>query len=261
MLGRTNTGGGGGGAGLNFRVIGSTIQPTSAKENDIWVNTSTKIESWIFSASEPESPADGMVWFTVGASSGVEFNALKKSGIMVYPLTAKQNVEGAWADVTAKTYQSGAWQDWWAGELYDAGNEYEGITGGFITMGISHDSSYPTKKEPTVTRGTSMTITQNTNAAGIVVTANKIDLTNFDKLVFKGTMKSAGIGTAVSLKIWSELGTYRNDNCVASVDGLNGGVVMTNAEISLDGIAGSYYIGLYVYAATSTIVMDKLYLE
>ena len=51
MLGRTNTGGGGG--GLNFRVIGSTIQPTSAKENDIWVNTDTKIPSWYFDVNEP----------------------------------------------------------------------------------------------------------------------------------------------------------------------------------------------------------------
>ena len=52
MIGRTNTGGGGGG-GLNFRVVGGTSAPIAPKENDIWVNTGTKITSWCFSAEEP----------------------------------------------------------------------------------------------------------------------------------------------------------------------------------------------------------------
>ena len=109
MIGRTNTGGGGGGGGLNFRVIGSTIQPTSAKENDVWVNTSTKIESWIFSATEPESPAAGMVWIEVGTSSDVEFNALKKNSITVYPVWVRQYVDGAFADRNAHIFQNGEW--------------------------------------------------------------------------------------------------------------------------------------------------------
>lgn len=43
----------GGGANLNFRVIGGTSAPTSPKENDIWVNTSTDVTAWAFSAEEP----------------------------------------------------------------------------------------------------------------------------------------------------------------------------------------------------------------
>lgn len=106
MLGRTNTGGGGG--GLNFRVIGSTSQPTFAKENDIWVNTD-KVESYVFSAIEPESQVAGMVWFEVGPDSSVAFNALKKNAVYVYPVFCKQYVGGAWVSKDAYLWKDGTW--------------------------------------------------------------------------------------------------------------------------------------------------------
>ena len=55
--------------------------------------------------------AHGDVWFPVGTSSPVEFNALKKNGIQVYPLSAKQMVSGTLNDVTAKCYQSEKWNE------------------------------------------------------------------------------------------------------------------------------------------------------
>lgn len=100
--------GGGGGAPLNFEVVGNP-QPDNSKENTLWVNTDVKITSWIFSATEPENPAEGMVWFSVGTSSPVEFNALKKNALQVYPRSAQQYVSGAWVDVTAKIYQNSVW--------------------------------------------------------------------------------------------------------------------------------------------------------
>lgn len=106
MIGRTNTGGGG---GLNFRVIGGTSSPSSPKENDIWVNTDVKIASYIFSVTEPTNPVQGMVWISTGTSSPVTFNALKKNGIMVYPMSAKQYIDGAWIYVDAMSYQGGEW--------------------------------------------------------------------------------------------------------------------------------------------------------
>ena len=110
MIGRTNTGGGG--ASLNFKVVGGTSEPASPKENTIWVNTDTGITSYIFSATEPESPTEGMVWISTGTSSPVAFNALKKNGMQIYPISAKQYVSGAWVEVTAMSYQNGAWVDW-----------------------------------------------------------------------------------------------------------------------------------------------------
>lgn len=103
---------GGGGANLNFKVVGGTTQPTSPKENTIWVNTDTKISEWVFSATQPSYPYEGMVWFGTGTSSGAEFNALKKNQIHVYPIYAKQYVSGSWVNKTAKTYKSGTWNEW-----------------------------------------------------------------------------------------------------------------------------------------------------
>lgn len=106
MLGRTNTGGGG---GLNFKVVGGTTAPSSPKENMIWINTDQKITSYIFSATEPENLVEGMVWISVGSSSAIEFNALRKNSVQVYPLSAKQYISGAWVNMDAQIYQSGVW--------------------------------------------------------------------------------------------------------------------------------------------------------
>ena len=127
MIGITNAGGGGG--GLNFKVVGGTVQPTSPSENTIWVNTSVAITSWVFSTTAPTNPAAGMVWFATGSSSSVAFNAVKKNGIWVYPAGCQQYVSGAWVTKTAKTYQSGAWKDWQL-TLYKAGTKRVKFTDG-----------------------------------------------------------------------------------------------------------------------------------
>lgn len=120
-----------GGGGLNFKVVAGLTQPGSATENTIWVMTD-KISGWIFSAVQPEAPEEGMVWFSTGTSSLVEFNALKKNAIQVYPILAKQYVGGVWVDVSANNYRDGEWVPWWNGVLYDNGDQYTGITGGWV---------------------------------------------------------------------------------------------------------------------------------
>lgn len=111
----------GGGAALNFVVIPNP-KPETAKENTIWVDTDS-ITSWVFSATAPDNPKAGMVWFSVAASSGVEFNALRKNGIHIYPVSAKQYIGGEWVSVTAKIYQDGQWVEWML-YLYNKGVEY-----------------------------------------------------------------------------------------------------------------------------------------
>lgn len=101
----------GGGAGYNFKVVGGTTEPLNPKENSIWINTEAEITSWVFSASQPDNLAEGNVWISTGTSSPVGFNALKKNGITVYPLSAKQYINGAWIYKESKMYQNGVWVD------------------------------------------------------------------------------------------------------------------------------------------------------
>lgn len=133
---------GGGGAGLNFSIVGGITQPTG-KENLIWVNTANTITSWEFSATEPTTPVEGMVWFVTGTSATTPINAVKKNGIWIYPSSAYQYIGGTWVDKTAKTYQNGAWVNWGL-YLYSLGDEFVDVTNGWQNRAWAYDSSYAT---------------------------------------------------------------------------------------------------------------------
>lgn len=246
----------GGGAALNFRVIGITIQPTSAKENDIWVNTNIEIKSWIFSATEP-APVPGMVWFPVGVASGAAFNALKKNGIVVYPMSAKQYISGAWVDVVAKSYQSGRWVDWWSGQLYDNGKEYLNITGELIAHAL--DFSGTINKAPTITKNDSNIVitTDSTNySGGLAYWANKIDLTNYSALKFTGYCSDNSQDRAKVL-VLSDI----SESAVAA-EGVPA-TALSEIEIDISALSGSYYIGFSVSKGSSsnkTVTIEKVIL-
>ena len=116
------------GTKLNFKVVGyateAELLADTPKENTIGIITTNNITGWLFSATEPESPTDGMVWISTGTFSPVEFNAMKKNGIQVYPISAKQYISGAWVDKTAKSYQGGKWVDWIT-YLFKEGSGYD----------------------------------------------------------------------------------------------------------------------------------------
>lgn len=167
-----------GGVELNFKVVGGETEPVDPAENTILVNTPEEITSWIFSAEEPEGPEPGAVWFTVGLQSPVEFNALKENNIQVYPLYAKQYVDGAWVDKTAKIYQNGKWFAVLPkGVLFYNGQENEFLTGGIIFI---NGSSYPTMG--TGSKGNDAITLTVGHFASIMAVTDLVDLTEYDKL-------------------------------------------------------------------------------
>lgn len=192
MLGRTNAGGSGGGSSLNFKVVGNP-QPETAKENTIWVDAET-ISGWVFSATAPEAPQDNMVWIQTITASPVAFNALKKNSIMVYPLSAKQYVGGAWVDKTAKTWKGNAWTDW-ATWLYDSGNEFTALTGGWAA--VNRDKSNTTTSGSSVTKNEDHIYTKNVSGGSRApATANKIDLTPYKAIHALFSGRQLGIWVA-----------------------------------------------------------------
>lgn len=174
---------GGGGTALNFRVVGETTAPSNPKENTIWVNTSTPITSWVFSATQP-TVASGKVWISIGTSSTVEFNALKNNGIQVYPISAKQYVSGAWVDKTAKSYQNGDWVDWII-TLWNASKNYENLSA-LGSKGFYITANNPGKSGSLTKNSNGMVL--NSNAADNIVKVshdNIIDFANKSELVVK----------------------------------------------------------------------------
>lgn len=247
MIGRTNTGGGGGSGGLNFKVVGyateAELLADTPKENTIGIITTNKITGWLFSATEPESPTEGMVWISTGSSSAVEFNALKKNGIQVYPLSAKQYVSGAWVDVTAMSYQDSQWVDWFTYIIKDgnAGNW------GFSTQ-LRTQCTFPiTQKTGYINiKGYS-----NYVSGGLVDT--KIDVTNISAIemdidaVTIGSVSddfSGFVGMSLILTDSAKLTTY--DKAVSAIKAYKNTRTSGRQTLTLDvsSMSGQYYVGI-----------------
>lgn len=182
-----------GGAGLNFKVkayASELLLPATASENTIAVITDTAISSYVFSTTEPQNPVDGMVWFYTGTQSSIEFNALKKNNLQVYPLGAKQYIGDVWVSKTAKIYQNGEFEDFWGGSLFDNGNQFEFVTGGWEQRNGLYQSQ---SAKGTVTIGSRIQLNASGETSAVAVTKNKINFAQYKTLFCDITANSGGI--------------------------------------------------------------------
>lgn len=213
-----------GGTSLNFKVVGGTSQPTSPRENTIWINTSTGIASWEFSHTEPATPAEGMVWISTGTSSTVAFNALKKNAIQVCPLSAKQYVGGQWVTVQAKSYQDGEWVDWVTDIVaYDGG-----------AKDISLTYSKATDK------GSYIQLTLSANSSTATVKTEAVDLTGLKTLEVKYSSRTGTgeLDTFFYAVVWDESGSKEVSKSKAGTTATSGTLTVDISELS-----GMYRIG------------------
>lgn len=248
---------GGGGAALNFRVVGGTTAPTNAAENCIWVNTN-KINNYYFSATEPRNVVDYDVWISTGTKSNIAFNALKKNGIQVYPISAKQYVSGAWVDLTAKSYQGSGWVDWWNGELYEEGNEFEYVTGGWTgTAKKSSSTSSVGAAVPTITRNdVSISVKATNNGGGIFHTANKIDLSKFSRITFNGSFSRSGSTNNLVFACWPNLNAAYYTTGYGSLIGSPSAA--TTIELDISTVNEAQYVGIGIVGDSNAVIESIL---
>lgn len=237
------SGGGGGGASLNFKILDGITQPTNTRENTIWVNTAEGITGYSFSATEPENPAEGMLWIENGTTSTVAFNAIKKESIMVYPLSAKQYVSGEWISLGAYIYQDGEWVQFsseWSGELFDNGDQFATVTGGWVHSG-----------------GDAIGTTLNGSGGGAttfgsnVYTANAIDVTNYNTLCinFNHINYRATIAVSTDTNFGSNVDYTRCESA-----GIH--------TMDISGVTGSVHVLILAgTGAGSSFTADKVWLE
>jgi hypothetical protein len=246
----------GGGAPLNYKVVGGTSAPSNPKENTIWVNTSTAITRYVFGPDQPTAET-GMVWIKTGTKSDVAFDALKDNNILkVYPLSAKQYVSGKWVDKTdnTKTYKGGKWVNWyvWDGVLYNAGNEYEAITGGWQVSRGRTNTSIPLGS--VVKESNRMIIRDAKDPSAIqVCTKNKIDLTDYTTLYAELSEKDG------ALQIGNEV---EMNNGIARSSGYG------RRSIDVSGYNGAYYVAVQKFCQASgdshywgDTILTKVWLE
>lgn len=245
---------GGAGGGLNFRVVGGTSEPASPSENTIWINTDVPVSGYEFSATAPAAPVQGMVWVTTGTSSNVEFNALKKNGIKVYPLSAKQYIDGAFVGVEAKSYQDGRWVEWWTNELYTPGTEWEHITGGWKVSEWRYSSqSYSAGAAITTEQADGLRIVQPESTSGAFITELPVDLTNYSRIVADITNVA---NMEVMLAVCDTIGTYSMTSAVVSNKTTNGGTL----SIDVSGLSGNYFVYL-AFIRAQTVILHSIRME
>ena len=165
---------GGGGTSLNFKIVGGKTQPENPKANTIWVDTDLDIVNYIFGCDTPSELALGTTWFQIGNAGKAKFNILKKNVIELNLAACKQYIGDKLTSMNAWIYQNGEWIKFsadWSGELFDNGNQYEDVTGGWI---------YGAE---TVTDTTlKASVWSQSSYSPVVRTVNKIDITDFSTL-------------------------------------------------------------------------------
>lgn len=230
------------GGGVNFSVVGGLTQPAGQKENTIWVNTDTRITSYIFSPTEPESPAADMVWIFTGDSSSVAFSATKKNPVMVYPISAKQYISGAWVKRTAKIYQNGRWHSLGTYIVQDgvAKVDFSGnLRGG---------------------RDDKMTVAAKTGYLDVIVqdsftmgpaTKQKVNVTSFSTLTLE--CEAVAIPDYIAVCLSSALGASTSNAVVQNIVASKATTAIgrQTIECKIDGYSGDYYVGVLFYDTAS----------
>ena len=246
----------GGGAPLNFKVVGGTEAPTNPNENTIWVNTANEITSWVFSASQPGAPAEGMVWFKTTTAAKTAFNVLKKNKIEVYPIECRQYIGGAWVSKTPKTYQSGAWQNW-TYYIFNVTDPCTDITGGWKAYGanayfVSGYGYLGVKAQ-----------SSNKDYPGIGGTVDPIDLTNFKTL--KGMACRRVDAADVALIGVAKTQTNATSGFVASAKpAYSSSGAFLDFTLDISGLSGPHYIALASAASGGSyywVQAQQLWLE
>lgn len=135
-----------------------------------------------------------------------------------------------WVHIDAKIYQNNQWCDLWDGTLYNAGNEYEDLTGGWEVLGTaSKQSNY-------------INAICEANKVAAVYTKNTIDLTDKKTIFFTITNLVGDFYAAVH----ESIPTYQNTSEGNAYFGQSRATlaVTSNGTHSIDvsKITGSYYI-------------------
>lgn len=254
-------GGGGGGSELNFDVkdfrTEAELLASAGKENRIGVVTPVPMTGWRFDANQPEDLQEGEAWFSIGTSSEVEFNALKKNGIQVYPLSAKQYIGGAWVNVTAMSYQSGEWVDWFT-YLYNKGDEYPDLTGGWSANNVTASTGVSVNAL-TITKNTDNIVLQQTASqkSACFSTEKPINVTEYKKAYFEVSFKRNDGSAWCMFCVHPNRSAPRNS---AETELYGSDYENQVFEVNIENLRGNHYMSFAIYS-TCTVTVRKVWLE
>lgn len=232
------------GVELNFDVVPGLTQPGTAADNTIWVKTE-KIGAWYFSTTQPDGMQKWDVWFQTGTTSKVEFNALKKNGIQVYLLGAKQYVNGALTDVPCFIYLGGEWKDLVSNlYVYNAGDQCNDVTGGWTKVeGGAEKVSFDNKK-------ITFTYGSGSGRSAAAYTVNKIDVSKYKTMVVTGKIIKSDVSEDNQSLVF---GLTTSKTASTPSDWSSSKIYNTKGEfeetLDISNANSSYYVCLYAHGS------------
>ena len=145
--------------------------------------------------------------------------------------------------------------------LYNAGNEYTDLTGGWMLSGL-WGSEYAYNGSLTKNSG-DLTVYIPGHGSDFLRCTNKIDLTNFNKikLSFSKTESSCTIIPCIATDLTEDSWVLKNIAASTAVSGTHSGEII----VDVSSVSGTYYLGVGMtveytseYGATFTITQVKL---
>lgn len=238
-------------------VYGGQNPPnTGVKDNDIFLRTNIAITSGEITTNVVGFPtwdtADGVFYITLvagafsdtGLSTYFVFDTQKFHNVSGFPGNAYIHENGKWRRCEGYIFHSNKWVQFssaWNGELFDNGNQYEGVTGGWVGNGIS-----------STTVGTNLSLIV-ANTSPYLTTQNAIDLSGYTKLHM---IADRNAGQYSYFGISSNVPSNAGPNYIASATFSGGENVLDISAIN------SGHISIGATASWSvTINISKVWLE
>lgn len=174
-------GNGGGKDRYRVKVFGGTSAPANPKESYIWIRTSVPVSGYEINGWTSSLPSwqmgNGFVYI-YGEPAYDENKVINliedKGNVLNFNFKMCMQQQGTnWYTMDAFVYRRGSWMQFassWNGELFDNGNQYTNVTGGWVGNGIS-----------STTVGTNLSLIV-ANSSPYLTTQNAIDLSGYTKL-------------------------------------------------------------------------------
>lgn len=249
------------GAQLNFQVVNCISEaalPAVPVENTIAVITGNAMTGYQFRTDMPESPAEGMVWICTGEESAVGFNALTENTMRVCPLYVRQYVDGSWISRRALIWQNGAWNLWPVWYLFDRGDTFDDVTGGWAVGESIADA---------VLEDASMTLTtvSPNKSRTHVATQSAVDLGSYSTIRASVTVVSHSQDSTSGTTL-CRLGYGNTPDANLASLATKAAVEVTGAgelEISFDisGVTGSHYVIFGIGYCSMSVQVRRVWLE
>lgn len=213
--------------------------PATGAEDGLAIISSVPMTNWVLSPDEPAGAPRtvGDVWIRY-AVTGDPFNILKQNAMVIDPIAAWQYVDGAWVDVEMRRYLDGARLALWNGELYSYGEEYAGVTGGWVTDGYTISDGSVMSVEPGQKNSDHFVLSGTNTTKVMFGTNNPINVDKFTTLHVEGEPTSASGGRSISFAVYRD---KAQTDCLAD---FNFGTDYTRSVETLDlsNVTGDVYV-------------------